>query len=166
MRLSFARVKGLGFILWQSRHMGYHVLLGLVWAWFLREKWGSFNPKWVWTAIIGSLLPDIDHLQYFLGYGKQETYTKQIVGFLKARQWRSLAHFIATGHKYNTNLSYHNIYIVVILLGLALVSSRIDWEVGVILFGAMILHYLLDIFDDIVQLGTVNPNWKRWGKQK
>ena len=166
MRLSFARVKGLGFILWQSRHMGYHVLLGLVWAWFLREKWGSFNPKWVWTAIIGSLLPDIDHLQYFLGYGKQETYTKQIVGFLKARQWRSLAHFIATGHKYNTNLSYHNIYIVVILLGLALVSSRIDWEVGVILFGAMILHYLLDIVDDIVQLGSINPNWKRWGKPK
>ncbi len=55
---------------------------------------------------------------------------------------------------------------VLILLGLSLLSSRIDWEVGVILFGAMILHYLFDIFDDFVQLGAVNTNWKRWGRKK
>jgi len=146
--------------------MGYHLLLGLVWAWFLRELWGAFNLKWIWTAVIGSILPDVDHIHYFFSYGKNDSYTKQILAFLKARQWRSLAYFIATGHKYNTNLSYHNVYVVVILLGCSILSLRIDWEVGVVLFGAMILHYLFDIFDDVVQLGAVNPNWKRWGREK
>ncbi len=164
--MSIARMKGLGFILWQSRHMFYHVLIGLMWAWFLRERWGQFNLKWIWTAIIGSVLPDIDHLHYFAGYGRHDNYTKQILSHLKNRQWRMLVYFIASGHKYNTNLSYHNIFVVGILLLLALLSSFIDWEVGIILFGAMILHYLLDMADDIVHLGTMNPNWKRWGKPK
>ncbi len=146
--------------------MFYHVLIGLVWAWFLRERWGEFNPKWIWTAVIGSILPDIDHFNYFLGYGKDDGYTKQVVAFFRSHQWRNLAWFIATGHKYNTNLSYHNIYVVGILLFCSLLSSRIDWEVGVVLFGAMIFHYLFDIADDVVQLGTLNPNWKRWGKPK
>ena len=67
MRRSVARIKGLGFILWQTRHMVYHVMLGLLWAWFLRERWGEFNPKWIAMAVVGSLLPDLDHLNYFFG---------------------------------------------------------------------------------------------------
>lgn len=157
-------IKGAGFILWQARHMGYHVLIGLVWAWILRELWGQFNLRWIATAVVGSLLPDIDHLNYFFRYGKNDSYTKQIIDYLKNRQWRMLAYYIATGHKFNTNLSYHNFYIVIILFAAALLASRFDWEVGVVLLGAMVLHYLFDIVDDIVQLGAVNPNWKRWGK--
>lgn len=163
MRRSLARIRGLGFILWQARHMGYHVLLGLVWAWFLRERWGEFNPKWVWTAIAGSVVPDVDHFNYFLGYGRHDSYTQQIWSHLKHREWRKLAYFIATGHKLNTNLSYHNIYMVAVLILLSVVASFLDWQVGVILFGAMVSHYLFDIFDDIVQLGAINSNWKRWG---
>lgn len=166
MRVSVARIKGLGFVLWQARHMGYHVLIGLMWAWFLRERWGVFNQKWIWTAVVGSLIPDIDHLNYFAGYGKHDSYTKQILAYLRERKWRSLAYFIATGHKYNTNLSYHNIYVVVVLLIASILASRFDWEVGVVLLGAMVLHYLFDIADDIVQLGTLNSNWKRWGKPR
>ena len=166
MRRSLARIRGVGFILWQSRHMGYHVLLGLVWAWFLRERWGEFNPKWVWTAVGGSVLPDIDHINYFLGYGRKDSYTQQVWNYLKNRQWRNLAYFIATGHKLNTNLSYHNVYMVAILILLSVVASFFDWQVGVILFGAMVGHYLFDMVDDVVQLGSINPNWKRWGRPR
>lgn len=166
MRRSFASLKGLGFILWHARHMAYHVMLGLLWAWFLREQWGQFNPKWIWTAVVGSLLPDADHLNYFMTYGRRESYTQEIWQLLKTRQWRKLVIFIANGHKYNTNLSYHNIYFAGVLLAGALVSSLFDWEVGVILFGAMVFHYLFDIADDIVQLGSINPNWKRWGRRR
>ncbi|MFZ5844921.1 MAG: hypothetical protein ACOY0S_00440 [Patescibacteria group bacterium] len=159
-------VKGAGFIAWQSRHMFYHVLLGLVWAWFLRERWGQFNWRWVATAVVGSLLPDLDHFYYFVGCGRHDSYTRQIKNFLKARQWRAVTIFIANGHKYNTNLSYHNYYFMALLFMFSLVSSLYEWEAGVILFGAMIIHYLFDIGDDIMQLGSINPNWKRWGKPK
>ncbi len=166
MRRTFARVKGLGFILWQARHMAYHVMLGLLWAWFLRELWGEFNPKWVITAVVGSVLPDIEHLNYFLGYGRSDSYTQQIITYLKNHEWRNLFYFIATGHKNNTSLAYHNIYMVAFLILFSVVASFFDWQVGVVLFGAMVSHYLFDMVDDIVQLGGVNPNWKRWGRPK
>lgn len=159
-----ARIKGIGFILWHARHMVYHVLIGLMWAWFLRERWGEFNALWIWTAAVGSVLPDIDHFLYFFGAGKTDQYTRDIVDFLKRRQWRTVAVFIENGHKHNTNLSFHNIYITGIFLFGSFLSSFVDWEVGVILFGAIVLHYLFDMFDDFVQLGSLNPNWKRWGR--
>ena len=66
MKVAVARIKGLGFILWQARHMAYHVMLGLLWAWYLREKWGEFNPRWIIAAVVGAVLPEIDHIHYFI----------------------------------------------------------------------------------------------------
>lgn len=166
MRKTFAKFRGMGFILWQSRHMAYHVMLGLLWAWLLREIWGEFNPKWIWTAVIGSLLPDADHINYFLGYGKRDSYTQQVFSHIKRKEWRSLFYLVATGHKMNTSLSYHNIYVVGIFIALSAVAFLYDWRVGVVLFGAIVSHYLFDIADDVVQLGELNVNWKRWGRPK
>jgi hypothetical protein len=143
--------------------MAYHVMLGLLWAWFLRERWGEFNPKWIWTAVIGSVLPDVEHIYYFLGYGRNDSYTGQVIIYLKGREWRNLVHFMATGHKHNTSLAYHNVYTVGFLIIISAAASFIDWEVGVVLFGAMVSHYLFDMADDLVQLGAINPNWRRWG---
>ncbi len=166
MRNAFVRVKGLGYILWQARHMAYHVMVGLLWAWYLRELWGSFNFTWIMTAAVGSVLPDVDHIYYFFGYGRRDSYTEQIFGFIRKRQWRNLFHCISVGHKNNTSLSYHNIYVMGLLVLLSGAASLVDWQVGVVLFGAMVLHYVFDIADDIVQLGGINPNWKRWGRPK
>lgn len=163
MQKGVARIRGIGFIIWHARHEFYHILLGLLWAWFLRERWQEFNHKWIWLSLVGSLLPDLDHFFYFLGYGKNDTYTVQIKNFLKNRQWRALTQFIESGHKDNTNLSYHNYYFMIFLFISSILSSLYEWRVGVILFGAMLIHYVFDIGDDIIQLGTVNANWKRWG---
>lgn len=166
MRRSFAKIRGMGFILWQSRHMAYHIMLGLLWAWFLRELWGEFNPKWLVTAAIGSVLPDADHLNYFFGYGRHDSYTQQILSHVKHRQWRSLFYFMSTGHKLNTSLQYHNIYVVGIFIALSAAAIIYDWREGVVLFGAIVSHYLFDIADDFVQLGELNVNWKRWGRPR
>lgn len=163
MQRAFARVRGLGFILWQARHMAYHVMIALVWSWFLRERWGQFNPFWIATSVVGSLIPDADHLNYFLGYGRKDTYSRQVFAFIKNRQWRALFQFLATGHKTNTSLMYHNVYVVVIFILLALIAMMVDWQFGVVLFGAIVSHYLFDMADDVVQLGGINPNWRRWG---
>jgi len=166
MRHYIARIRGVGFIFWQARHYLYHITLGLLWAWFLRERWNMFSMKWLWTAVAGSIIPDIDHMVYFLTYGKHDWYNQQIRKFLRTHQWRNLTVFMANGHKYNTSLVSHNYFVMAFLFGLSVLSSFFDWEVGVVLFGAMLIHYLFDIFDDLVILGSVNPNWKRWGKPK
>lgn len=163
MRRSVARIKGLAFIIWHARHEFYHILIGLLWSWFLREQWNEFNPRWIWISVLASLLPDADHLYYFFTYGKFGQYALSVRTLLKKRQWRALTIFLENGHKYQTNLSLHNYYFMAFLFVLSLISSVVDWEAGVILFGAMVLHYLFDILDDILILGSVNPNWKRWG---
>jgi hypothetical protein len=164
MRYPLARIKGLGFIMWHARHELYHALLGVAWAWFLREQWHEFSFRWLSISIFGSLLPDVEHLYYFFTYGKADEYSRQIVLSLKRRQWRFLATFIETGHKYNTDLAFHNIYVITALLLAALTGLFFGLRFWVILFGAMIIHYLFDIMDDIITLGHVNPNWKRWGR--
>ena len=166
MRYPVARIRGLGFILWQSRHTGYHLLLGAVWAWILRERWNEFNPRWIWLSLFGSVVPDIDHFVYFLTYGRHDSYTIQVKKFLRQHQWRTLIVYMAHGHKENTNLASHNYYVMVLLLTLSLASSFFEWQVGVILFGAMVIHYVFDIGDDLVMLGRINPNWKRWGRER
>lgn len=163
MGRSVARVKGVGFILWHARHELYHVLLGLLWAWFLRERWNEFNPRWIWLAVIGSLLPDADHFWYFVTYGKKDVYTKTIKTFILKHEWRRLVLFMQNGHKYNTNLSTHNYYVMAIFLTISIFASVHEWHVGVILTGAMIIHYVFDVADDFFTFGRINPNWKRWG---
>lgn len=166
MRRTLGRIRSLGYIFWQARHMSYHVTVGLLWAWFLRERWGEFNPVWVASAAIGSLLPDLDHLFFFFGYGRKSAYTNTVALFWKKHEWRNLVTFLSTNHKYNTSLSYHNLYTVLILTIISLSASHYDWQAGVVLFGAMVSHYVVDVADDVVQLGGINPNWKRWGRPK
>jgi len=166
MRRSAQRIQGLGFILWHARHEFYHILLGLLWAWFLREWWHEFNLRWIWLSLFASLLPDADHFLYFFAYGKKESYAQEAKKLFKTKQWRDLVAFLENGHKYNTSLATHNVYFMFLLFGLAGASSFIEWRVGVILFGAMVVHYVFDILDDMLQLGYLNPNWKRWGRAK
>jgi hypothetical protein len=166
MRYSFARIRGLGYILWHARHEFYHTLLGITWAWFLRERWHEFNASYLSLAIFGSLLPDLEHLYYFFTYGRTDFYTREVIKTLKKRQWRFLTVLIEQGHKQNTELAFHNLYIILILTLAAIVSLIFDRRNWVVLFGAMIIHYIFDIFDDIMTLGYINPNWKRWGRPK
>ena len=161
-----ARLRGLGFIVWQARHYMYHLLVGLAWAWFLRETWQEFNPRWITISLIGSVIPDFDHVIYFMTYGKHDLYTKQVRSFLRAHEWRTLTAFVATGHKYNTSLATHNYYFTAFLSFTAFVSFLFDWKAGVIFFGAMVFHYLLDIWDDIAMLGKINSNWRRFWKPR
>lgn len=166
IRRSVARIRGMGYMLWTGKHELFHVLLGLMWAWVMRERWNEFNPKWIGTAVLGSLLPDIDHFVYFFTYGRRDPYTKAIFTFLKNKEWRVLVKFLSKGHKYNTNLTFHNYYVTAVLFVGCAAAYLYDWRVGVILFGAMLTHYLYDIVEDIFLIGHVNPNWKRIGRGK
>jgi hypothetical protein len=165
-RRHIARVKGLGFIFWHARHELYHVLLGVAWGWVLRETWGEFNVRWLTLSLFGSLLPDVEHFIYFFTYGRKDPYNATIRQFLKNGEWRMVTVYMEHGHKYNIDLSYHNFFVIAFLLLLATVAFLFDRNSWVVFFGAMVIHYVFDVLDDIVTLGYINPNWKRWGKRK
>ncbi|MEK7544457.1 MAG: hypothetical protein AAB557_06390 [Patescibacteria group bacterium] len=164
MRPNIARIKGLGYILWHTRHHAYHLLIGLIWAWILREVWQEFQFRWIILSLFASELPDVDHLLYFLTYGKRDPYSKLVKSLFASHQWRLLWYTIDKGHKYNTNLATHNYFTIIVLSGLSLVAFIFDHQSSVIFLGAMALHYVFDIVDDLLILGSVNPNWKRLGR--
>jgi len=160
------RIRGAGYIIWQSKHELFHVLLGVVWAWILREAWGEFNLKWLFLSIFGSLLPDIDHLVYFFTYGRTNWYSKEVKQLLRSREWRSAAKFISHGHKYNTELMSHNIYVVIFLIISSFFCLILGWRVWVVVIEAMVSHFFFDIIDDYFVLGHLNHNWKRRWRRK
>jgi hypothetical protein len=164
MNYGAAKMKGILYVAWHAKHMVFHVLIALLWAWVLRERWQEFNVSWIIIAVIGGLLPDIDHLIYFFTYGKNDPYTRSVMTFFKKGEWRVLTTYLEHEHKHNTNLTFHNYYTAIALVVVSLLSSQYDWRTGVILFGSMVTHYAFDIIEDILLLGHVNPNWKRWGR--
>ncbi len=143
------------------KHYSGHVMVGLVWAWVLREIWQEFVPHRFLLAIIGSLIIDLDHFLQALVYGRKDWYGRGIRQFLKKGQVRNLWIFIRENHKHNTGLVTHNIYFLGFFLVLAIACFITDRNSGVVFFGAMVLHLIVDILDDIWVLGRINENWKR-----
>jgi hypothetical protein len=164
MKKKTSRIANIGFIVWHAKHELIHVLLGLMWAWMLREMWGEFRMIWVLVAALGSLLPDVDHLLYFFTYGRRDPYTQTVITFFKNKQWRVLITFIEKGHKHNTSLAFHNYYVTVLLAIGCWISLISEWRFTAVLLGAMVSHFVFDIAEDILLLHHVNPNWKRWGR--
>lgn len=146
------------------RHMFYHVLIGLVYAWVLREIWGVFSFRFVALSVWGSLVMDLDHVAYFYLYGRDKTYSERVLSFIRKNQFTNGFRFMKDNHKSHTGLWSHNIYITLALLGLGAFSFLKDMETGTVIFGSMALHLLFDILDDFLVLGSLNPNWKRWGR--
>jgi hypothetical protein len=161
-----ARLRGIAFIFWHARHMLYHLLLGLAWMWFCAKYLQIHGNHFLWFALIGSVIPDAEHFIYFFTYGKRDAYTQEIARFIRNGDWRILTVFIEKGHKYNTQLRYHNIYTILLLVIGTWVSYLFHLNGWVIFLGAMITHYCFDIVDDLSMLGHLNPNWYRWGRGK
>jgi len=163
MEKAVAHIRSLGKTFWHSKHMLVHILWGLVWAWILREVWNEFNIKWIILSIVGSWVPDLDHLLYWFVYGRHDDYSRKVKAIIKKGQIRTLIIFFEKNHKSNTNLMMHNIYFLGLLIIITFFAYFFDRRSSLVLFGAMVTHYLYDLVDDLLILGHLNSNWKRLG---
>ncbi|MEK7165624.1 MAG: hypothetical protein AAB874_02350 [Patescibacteria group bacterium] len=159
------KIKSLRFYILHTRHHFAHLLIGLAFAWFLREWWNEFSLKYLILALIGSEIIDVDHLLYIFVYGRHEWYAIEVKKFLRAGQLRDVWAFLSTNHKHNTALATHNVYFIGFFLVLSLVSFQYDWKASLVIFGAIVLHLLFDIADDLWVLGYLNDNWKRFRRK-
>lgn len=162
----FRRIGSVGWFVWQARHEFTHVLIGLMYAWFLREWWQELNFSYILLAAAGSVLIDVDHLLYWFLYGKNDWLAKEVRRLIRQGQLRNVWLLIKYNHKYNTGLATHNIYFIGFFFLLSITSFQFDWKTGVVLFGATVLHLLFDVTDDLWVLGHVNDNWKRLKRKK
>ncbi len=158
------KIRGLGYLFWHARHMIYHLLLGTLWMWVVQDQTGIYSPALLFMSLLGSVFPDFEHLLFFATYGKKDAYTAWVKTYMKHGDWRVLVRFIEKGHKYNTKLRFHNIYVVTLFLILSIGFFQMQVSSGFIFTGAMVIHYLFDMLDDFATLGKLNKNWYRWGK--
>ena len=162
----FRKIGSLGKFMWQVNHMFAHMLIGFLFAWFLREIWESLPRGYIFLSVAASVLPDLDHFIFAFTYGRHEWYAKEVRRLLKEGQIRTLTLFFKNNHKYNSGLATHNVYFIGGFFLLAFMSFQFDSKTGVVIFGAMVLHLLFDIVDDMLMLGYINDNWKHLKRKK
>lgn len=157
-----ARTRSTFIFFWNSAHEIMHLFLGFLFYYFIV---GYFFPDFkndkglLFLALFGSLLPDVDHFFYLFFYGRKKTYTILLKNVLREDGWRAMVKFFRKNHKEQTGLISHNL-LTIITLGILTYFSLTDSRVRTFtLLGAMMTHFLMDIADDWIYLGGLNPNW-------
>lgn len=164
MNTTVTKIRGIGYLFWHARHMIYHLLLGALWMWVVQDQIGIYSTPLLLLSLFGSVFPDFEHLLFFFTYGKSDAFTAWVKSYIQKKDWRVLIRFLEKGHKYNTKLRYHNMYSIVGLTAVAVISFFAGWDSLFVFTGAMVIHYLFDILDDLAMLGKLNRNWYRWGR--
>lgn len=161
MRKTTARIKGVFFVTRHANHHIVHILLGMLWFFLLDRTWHNLTLYHFGLAILGSELPDFEHLYYFYIHGRHDDYSIKARLYIKNREWRTLTLFLENNHKSLTTLRLHSLIWIFVLMCGIIVSFASDQFTAVVLLGSMLSHYCFDIVDDFLFLGHLNPNWFR-----
>lgn len=126
------------------------------------KKWLPFDYVYFWLGgIVGTILPDIDHLIYVYLLNPGELTSMRVNrGFVKGEVWSTLE-LLAVTRSERTSLIFHSIIFqgVFLLLTLFVVSSA-NSLLGKGIVIAFVLHLTVDQLLDLLQLGHIN-NWFR-----
>lgn len=141
-------------------HHTLHALFGVVFYFYFVEPYfpGNFQQLFL-LAILGSLLPDADHILYFLVYGRKKEYTQMAKAVFREDGIRAFFRFCNTNHKLQTGLVSHNLLTVATLFLFTIIFFVDAQAKSFTLAGAMSVHFLMDMVEDWIYLGGLNPNW-------
>ncbi|HSX49244.1 MAG TPA: metal-dependent hydrolase [Candidatus Saccharimonadales bacterium] len=120
----------------------------------------NFWPLWI-GALVGTILPDIDHLIYVYYLRPHELTSQRIMYAAGKGQLQESWHLLATTRSERTNLILHTVtfqILFVVLSFLVVTSSSSLLGRGLVL--AFLLHLLVDEVIDLKQNGNL-LNWFR-----
>ncbi len=145
----------------ETYHMQVHIIIGLICGLFM----GHLFPeapliKLISVSIIGSVLPDFDHLLFIFIYGRKTDFARIIKGFLRKYKIKSAISFIRVNHKYNTSVYSHNMLSVILAFWLFYYLYTVQDKASMsTFFLSWFAHYVFDIFEDVLFFKKINPNW-------
>ena len=126
----------------------------------LFKKWFaiSYLPFWI-GGIIGSILPDVDHLIYVYVFKPDEQTSLRVSSLVSKRELGKTLELLATTRSERTELIFHTAYFQIIFLVFAfLVISSSGSLLGSGLVLAFSLHLLIDQAVDLLETDTL-ANW-------
>lgn len=144
-----------------SMHAWTHVILGICWLYVLSLFMPQVMHHYVGLAILGALIPDSEHFFYIFFLKRNSPYSKTIKHLLKNKEVKETIKFINQNHKKNSFLPFHHMLVPVIVAIVAIVAFYGQKEGTLVFWGAIATHYIYDMFDDMLYLGHLNPNWTR-----
>jgi hypothetical protein len=120
----------------------------------------AYWPFWV-GGVIGTILPDIDHLIYIFFLNPHELTSQRINYLIKKKEVTRARTLLYETKSERRNMIFHSFLfqvIFMILTFLIISSSDSVFVYGIVL--AFSLHFLVDQFIDIVD----NKNLNNWGQ--
>jgi hypothetical protein len=144
-------------VICQKYHEYIHLLFGLF-AFFMLAQTASvqFSLLGLFMAVLGSYLPDIDHLIFIFGYGRHSEYAKCVVSYLRQRHLSQAIEHCRINHKQNKFILSHNIFSPCLIFILMLLVA--NQYLKILLF-SMSFHFIFDMLEDILVFGRLNSNW-------
>lgn len=136
--------------------IAFFIFASLFQGWFKLEH----LPLW-FGGILGTLLPDVDHLIYVYLLGPQDATSKSVISMLGKREVLSSLEILATTRGERTKLIFHSAYFQLLFLVftyLVITSSGSIFGRGLVL--AFSLHLLIDQVVDWMETGSLE-NWFR-----
>ena len=144
----------------ETLHLLIHIFLGVVCALLAHEMFPASNIRGLVTlGILGNTLPDLDHVIYFLTYGKKTEYSTMVKALISNKRLRELKKFLSQNHKYLTGLYSHTLLSPVITSLLSINFYRKGEPYLLVLFLSFSAHFIYDIIEDFLFFGRLNKNW-------
>lgn len=145
----------------ENFHEFIHLSLGLIAAWLLRGHETDYSTFIViFSALLGTFLPDLDHFFSWFIYSKSSEYAQQAKFLLKKFKLKSLVKFCKENHKFNNRILSHNFLSFLFVLILTVYSLKVMHDIPLTaMFLAWTFHYLYDMVEDLLFFGKLNSNW-------
>ena len=144
----------------QDYHEYVHLTLGVISVYLVFFIFPEYSIVKLFIAgLIGSMIPDIDHLFYLFIYGRSDKYASQVRSLLYQKKYNAAVEYCRTHHKENFFILSHNLLTPLLIIPLFyffVVNLRPALSVFAL---AIISHFVFDIFEDLLVNRHLNPNW-------
>lgn len=120
----------------------------------------SYWSFWI-GGIIGTILPDLDHLIYVFFLSPQDLTSQRVNFLIKKKEVRRVVSLLYETRAERKNLVFHTFLFQIIFFALTIYimsSSASLWARGTVL--ALSLHLVVDQLADFLDLGSL----KNWGQ--
>jgi hypothetical protein len=150
----------------EKYHMLIHFLMGITLGlFFVKYEDIKFSMGFLFIMGISALIPDLEHLLFFFTYGRHSDYTRNLVKQMKEDgKIKGFYGYCTKNHKSQNSLYFHDGLLPVLFLGIGFFLLDGSKVYQAALAFSLAFHYIYDIFEDYLMLGSLNPNWKRGSK--
>ncbi len=132
--------------------ISFFIIISVLRKWFMLSYW----PFWA-GGIVGTILPDVDHLIYVYFLRPHELTSQRVSQMLSRRDIKGIFSLLADTRSERTKLIFHSAFfqgIFLILTFLVVTSSGSIFGRGLVL--AFFLHLAIDQLVDFVEVGNLD----------